>query len=254
MNAKERIAALLGRTLPPFVLCYHGVGTPADRRDVNGLFVSREQFVAQLGLIEQTGYRLTTVSDLAARVARGTARGWGAVTFDDAFAQTDAVALAELAARGLPSTLYVAPGLLGGPHPHMAGERIMDAAAVRARADAGVEIGGHTVGHVNLLEVDRATALGELRDCREQLEQLVGRPVRSLAYPFGVYDEETTRQAAAAGFETACACSGSHRWQPLAIPREPVFPSTNALRLRLKLSGHYAVAHRLLALRRRLRR
>jgi peptidoglycan/xylan/chitin deacetylase (PgdA/CDA1 family) len=248
-------ALLRARRRPPFILCYHGVGTPADGADPHGLFVSREQFAQHLDTILAEGYTLLTVSDLWSRIAAGeTVSGLGAVSFDDAFEQTDREAMPELAARGLPSTVYVATGLLGGPHPHMPGERIMTAQEVRELAATGVEIGAHSVDHAHLSQLGEAAALGQLRSSREVLEELLGQPVRSMAYPFGDYDAETVRSARAAGYETACACAGAGPWEALALPREPVFPSVTTLRLQIKLAGLYGHVHRVAELRGRLRR
>ena len=53
------------------------------------------------------------------------------------------------------------------------------------------------------------------------------------------------RAAEEAGYEVACACSGPGPWQPLSLPREPVYATTTSLRLRLKMAGLYGPAHAL---------
>jgi peptidoglycan/xylan/chitin deacetylase (PgdA/CDA1 family) len=148
--------------------------------------------------------------------------------------------------------MYVPTGLLGEPHPHIDGERIMDAVAVRDLVSAGVEVGGHTVDHPRLTELCYDAALEQMRRSRVDLEQLLGLPVRSMAYPFGAYDAQTIRAAGAAGFETACACDGAGPWEPLRLPREPVFPSITTFRLRLKMAGLYGPASRVAEIRNRL--
>lgn len=52
---------------------------------------------------------------LQAPLTAGSTRPEVAVTFDDAYAEAMAIAVPELAARGIPATVFVAPGILGSP-------------------------------------------------------------------------------------------------------------------------------------------
>lgn len=56
---------------------------------------------------------------------------------------------------------------------------------VRQLADAGMEVGGHTLTHPILAEQSPDEARREIRDGREALEGIVDRPVRLFAYPNG---------------------------------------------------------------------
>lgn len=238
---KSGLSAAIGRR-PPFILCYHGVGDPSGA-DSNGLFVSRRQFAEHLDIIDARGYTLVTVSELWRRVINGDANGYGAVSFDDALVKTGEEAVPELLARKLPSTMYVATGLLGGRHPHFETERIMTTVQVSELAGSGVEIGAHSVDHDHLPKLSYDSALEQLRHSRSELEQLLGAPVKTMAYPFGAHSSETVRAAIEAGYETACACDGSGPWNAFSLPREPVFPSITRLRLTLKLAGLYGPVH-----------
>lgn len=244
---RSALGAATGRR-PPFALCYHGVGAPAGA-DPHGLFVSAEMFAAQLDALAGAGYELVGAAELWQRIGAGRGEGVGAITFDDALAQTAETAAPLLAARGMRASMYVATGLLGGDHPDVGGERIMRAAEVAELAAAGWEIGAHSVGHRVLPQLDDAALAAELRDSREALEQLLGAPVTTMAYPYGAHDERVVAATRAAGYELACACSGSGPWEPLRLPREPVFPGTSPLRLRLKAAGLYGPVHRVLDLR-----
>jgi peptidoglycan/xylan/chitin deacetylase (PgdA/CDA1 family) len=108
-----------------------------------------------------------------------------------------------------------------------------------------VEIGTHSIDHVPLSAMPYAEALDQMRRSREALEDLLGKPVRTMAYPFGAIDEQTMRAAEEAGYEAACACSGPGPWRALSIPREPVYATATPLRLRLKMAGLYGPAHAL---------
>jgi len=75
--------------------------------------------------------------------------------------------VAERAGAALPTTL------------------MMTSTQVRSLADAGMQIGAHTESHPILARLDEHTALQELRRSKATLEDLLGHPVRSFAYPNG---------------------------------------------------------------------
>jgi peptidoglycan/xylan/chitin deacetylase (PgdA/CDA1 family) len=230
----------------PFVLCYHGVGAVAA--DPSGLFISRDLFVRHLELIARRGYTLVGVEELWSELERDSgAPGKGSIGFDDALSRSAREAVAIVLERGMRCSLFVATGLMGREHPDVPGERVLEPAEVRELAAAGVEIGAHSVDHVWLPGLDDAALAEQLRRSRAELEDLIGAPVQTMAYPYGGHDERVERAAAAAGYRTACACSGAGPWRALALPREPVHPSTSPLRLRLKMDGLYGPVHALLA-------
>jgi peptidoglycan/xylan/chitin deacetylase (PgdA/CDA1 family) len=93
------------------ILAYHGIlpegATPAGER---GLFITQREFAAQLDV-------LASIADVAALThvdEAGDGRPRVAITFDDAYRGAVIQGVAELAARGLPATIFVAPGRLNG--------------------------------------------------------------------------------------------------------------------------------------------
>ena len=78
---------------------------------------------------------------------------------------------------------------------------------VKALYDAGMEIGAHTVTHPILARMSLDRVRQELTDCRRQLEQITGGPVRLFAYPNGRpgrdYRREHATLARELGFEAA---------------------------------------------------
>jgi peptidoglycan/xylan/chitin deacetylase (PgdA/CDA1 family) len=227
----------------PFVLCYHGVGAIKER-DPSGIFVSRELLERHLDVIAEQRYELLTVGDLWWAMDRGwSVEGRGSITFDDGLVKTVREAIPLLIERSIPCSLFVATGLFGQRHPDLPGELIASAEEVAELASAGVEIGAHSVDHVRLTELSFADALDQMRRSRATLEDLLQRPVKAMAYPFGALDERTVEAARVAGYEIACACSGPGPWVPMSIPREPVYATATPLRLRLKMAGLYGPAH-----------
>ena len=88
-----------------------------------------------------------------------------------------------------------------------------------------VDIGAHTVTHPVLSARLIATQREEIQQSKVHLEEILGRPVRSFAYPYGGqsdYTAETVALVREAGF--ACACSTSAKvvgraTDPFRLPR-----------------------------------
>jgi peptidoglycan/xylan/chitin deacetylase (PgdA/CDA1 family) len=73
------------------------------------------------------------------------------------------------------------------------------------------EVGAHTVTHPILAAQPVRDQYAELRQSRDWLEILLGRPVTSLSYPYGGrqhYTIETVRAARDLGFSRACSVGG----------------------------------------------
>ncbi len=112
----------------------------------------------------------------------------------------DAVAglkLAELLqACRMPGTFYPQTAQLGQ-------SGILTRADVRSLADAGFEIGAHTVTHAMLTELSGEQLKSEVNDCRDTLEQITGRPVAMFCYPKGRLDGEVIAAVKRAGYQGA---------------------------------------------------
>lgn len=198
-----------GQTIP--ILLYHSI---AD--DASGAFapyaLPRARFAEHLDVVVESGRTAMTVSDLAGRLRAGEELPPRPVviTFDDGFADFADAAWPELSARGLPATLYVTSGAVGGRSRWLAsegaGDRVMlDWAALRDLADDGCEIGAHTLSHPPLDCIPRPAAEREIVGSKLELEDGLGRPVPSFAYPHGHHDRHVRRMVVEAGFESCCA-------------------------------------------------
>ena len=215
----------------PLALAYHAIGTRAVREDPHGLFVSWARLRRHVAWLQARGYSLVTFGEL---VARGD-DGLCALTFDDGFESCSA--LAEL---GVPATVFVTTGWLGGWHPDVADAAMLSEDGVRRLHAAGVEIGAHTATHPDLTTLGFDAARDELASARLSLESLLEAPVTSAAYPYGRATAETVQACAAAGFSAACRTSGlGSSSTPLDYPREDMDGPASLLGLRLKAAGRY---------------
>ncbi len=133
-----------------------------------------------------------------------------AVTFDDAYDDFHEHALPVVAELGIPVTLFAVAGRVGGTNDwdRKRGEpqrSLMDWPRLREVAEAGVEIGSHSLTHPDLRSLSDDVLAQECRTSRMRLEDGVGRKVGLFAYPHGLYDARVKAAVRAAGYDGACA-------------------------------------------------
>lgn len=187
------------------VLGYHAVSNVS----ASPLTVTRAALRWQVANLTRRGYVGTTFN--RAVLARPSTRCL-AVTFDDGESNVIEHAFPVLSELGVPGTVFVpvmpvgTPGLLGWQD-------------LEALAEAGWEIGSHTLSHARLTDLDDRLLGDELRGSREAIEDTLGVPCRSLAYPYSAADERVRVAAARAGYTAACTTGGTLRADALSWPR-----------------------------------
>lgn len=240
----------MGDTL---VLCYHALSErwPAD------LSVRPGAFARQLELLRDRGYHGVTFSEAVSGDGAGRRV---AVTFDDAFASVDALARPLLEELGWPATVFAVSRFAqdGGPlawegTDHWLDTQHADELAgltwerLRTLADAGWEVGSHTVTHPRLTRIADDELDTELTHSREAVERALGRPCPSIAYPYGDCDDRVVRAAGRAGYAAAAALPAAVTVpRALEWPRTGVYHPDDLRRFRLKVSPAVRRVRRLL--------
>lgn len=204
------------------VLCYHGVSNAARSK----LTIPSAVLRRQLSSLLARGYEPVTFQEAVCGTARSRAF---AVTFDDAEWNVLEHALPTLTELGLPGTVFVPVARVGST--------AMSWDALSELARAGWEIGSHTLSHSRLPGLDDATLERELRGSREAIEDALGLPCRSIAYPYGGVDARVRAAAGSAGFSAGCTVGGGLRVaDPLLHPRVGVDGRDGFLTFRVKTS------------------
>jgi peptidoglycan/xylan/chitin deacetylase (PgdA/CDA1 family) len=222
------------------VLTYHAVGDVPLTRDWYRLFVTPAIIRRHVARLRAWGYRLVTFGEIAAAARAGDARGLAALTFDDGFSDNATLLPSLLDDLGIRATVFVISGWLGEVHPDAPWARIATADEVRAMHEAGIEIGAHTVSHVDLTKLDYKEALAELSGSRTQLEMIVESAVDVAAYPFGATNDTVIAACRAAGFVGACGTRGRGSWtEPLNLPRQDIGNRQTKLGFYLKRDDRY---------------
>ena len=225
------------------VLCYHALSRtwPAT------LSTTPERFSEQVRLLVDRGYRATTFE--RAVVAPEASRTL-AITFDDAYRSVFELAFPVLRELGVPATVFVPTAFAGSDAPmswpgidqwlggdHESELRCMSWEQLGELTEAGWEIGSHTHTHPRLPELPDDALAAELARSREICAERLGRPCRSLAYPYGAHDERVLAAASAAGYSAAGTLPAAfHAPERLRWPRVGVYHADDRLRFRLKCS------------------
>jgi peptidoglycan/xylan/chitin deacetylase (PgdA/CDA1 family) len=226
------------------VLCYHAV-SPTWTADLS---VTPEALEWQLSRLVTAGWHGTTFADA---VLEPPADRTLVVTFDDGFASVQSFGLPVLDKLGLPATVFVPSAFMGtrqrlrwpgiehwSDTPYAEELRGMDWSDLRELADLGWEIGSHTCSHPRLTELTSGELEKELCSSRREVSENVGRPCRTIAYPYGAADARVASCAEAAGYAAGASLGsslrhlGAHRW-----PRVGVYHGDDERRFRVKISG-----------------
>jgi peptidoglycan/xylan/chitin deacetylase (PgdA/CDA1 family) len=224
------------------ILGYHGVAKVAAREDMFRLLVAPAQFATHIELVRAAGFRFTTVADLADQLGQsGPPPGLAAVSFDDGLRDNYTTALPILRAYGIPATVYVSVGFIGGQNPWIgpgSPGQMLSEDEIRALVAEGCEIGAHTMTHADLSALDYARCKSEIDRSRDALEEITGQPIRTFAYPFGRYGPAAIAAARDAGFRAAVT-TGSGSWSPFELTRAMMSAGDPLVVTLLKMADRY---------------
>jgi peptidoglycan/xylan/chitin deacetylase (PgdA/CDA1 family) len=212
MAAKRAAAG----TAPIVALFYHRV---ADEHP-NDWTISTERFKAQIAWLQER-YEVVPLAEAQRRMGsavNGTPTA--CLTFDDGYADNCRTAIPWLLEQGLPFTYFVATDHVreGRPFNHdlKRGQPLAPNTPEQLRelAAAGVELGAHTRGHVDLGALDCEEQLyEEIVGSKRDLESLLDRAVRYFAFPYGLpanLSESAFRVAFCAGYWGVCSAYGDY--------------------------------------------
>jgi peptidoglycan/xylan/chitin deacetylase (PgdA/CDA1 family) len=210
------------------ILMYHRINvvTPSTPAESRGLTVHPHVFARQMTWLKRQGYRTITQRELFEALMCGRPLGPKpiVITFDDGYRDVFFKASPVLKRLGMRATAYVVSGRISGRDPSFLTWPLLHALERR-----GIEIGSHTMAHLDMTSLSDARMLEDLTRSRRMLERELGHRVPWLAYPFGAYDSRVERLARQAGYLLAVTTrpgAVQSARQPFALPRLRVLDST----------------------------
>lgn len=170
-------------------LLYHHVG-PLRAGTPPTLTVSPAQLERDVRWLRARGYRFVVPSEVerdppASRAVM--------LTFDDGYADLADHAFPILERLGARASVFVVTERLGGRADWddaigLGAHRLLAADQLQ-RWSGTIEFGAHGRTHADLTTLSPDALEHEVRGSRDDLEQIIGAPVRSFAYPYGAWNE-----------------------------------------------------------------
>lgn len=228
------------------ILGYHGISEFWS----SPLAVRPACFERQLELLRERDYQPVTFDRAMTNPPPGRCV---AITFDDAYRSVIELALPIMRRLEMPGTVYVPTDYAGGPRSMCwpgierwhgtADESELTPMAwdeLGQLADTGWEIGSHSGSHPHLTRVDDAALESELERSRTECRERLGRPCRTIAYPYGDVDRRVIEAAKRAGY-SAGASIVPVPFRPLSAfswPRTGVYLDDDERRFQFKITLH----------------
>ena len=190
----------------PRVLAYHKV----TGFEFGGTWITPRGFISQVDFLLREGFRFIDEERFLETLdgARAGSDREILLTFDDGYRELLDSALPALEERNIPALIFLISsyvgednrwelGLPGRRFKHLSWDEIIDLAG------RGFSFGSHTCSHRDLVRIAPDEAGFEIRRSKSEIEEKLGRPVRSISYPFGKVNPAISREAAAAGYRAA---------------------------------------------------
>jgi peptidoglycan/xylan/chitin deacetylase (PgdA/CDA1 family) len=106
------------------------------------------------------------------------------LTFDDGFHDFYTTAYPVLRRHDFSATVFLPTTFIGNERNHFKARACMTWNEVRELEKAGIEFGSHTATHPKLYELGFGQILSELETSKKTIEDELGKPVCSFAYPY----------------------------------------------------------------------
>lgn len=210
------------------ILMYHYIGEnkdPVQDRLGYNLNTPTDMLDQQISLLQQMGYHSASMADVVA--GKGD-RKTAVLTFDDGYEDFYTNAFPVLQQHGWTGTVYIVTGFIGLPG-YMTWEQLQDLQA------HGIEIGAHTIHHIDLATASTARAQTEIFTSKTMLEKMLNIKVTTFAYPSGRYNADTLMLIDKAGFASAVTTKEGVATiynAPFELPRIRISPAISLSLLR----------------------
>ena len=227
ISVTQKVAMQQPQRRIPKVLMYHDVmdiqaGTDAMRQIIA---IRPEHLEEQFKYLHENRYDSIFASDFVGLLGKPFPPKTVVITFDDGLRDVYDTVLPLIRKYGIKITVFANPGFDG------TNGRMSHAELWELSNSGLVEIGAHTMDHVNLTEVTDDEARIQIRDSKALLEEITGKPVKVFAYPFGKFGYREEKMVAEFGMSTAFAADdvhGKHHKNRLRLPRVTIGEKTSA--------------------------
>ena len=192
-------ATILARKEVP-ILCYHNIKefTAQSGEMTKTYTVKPQNFAAQMQAIHDAGYHSILPDQLYNYLAYGAALPTKPImiTFDDTRGEQYSIGASEMEKYGFKGVFFVMTVAINRPN-------YLSSDEIKKLADAGHEIAAHTWDHHMVTKYNGDDWDLQLLKPKTKLEKIIGKPVTSFAYPFGLWNPEAIPEIKKSGYKMA---------------------------------------------------
>jgi peptidoglycan/xylan/chitin deacetylase (PgdA/CDA1 family) len=191
---------------PVAILAYHSLD---DSGSV--LSTSPRIFAEHMRILSELDADVVRITDIGRRKDRhNAAKPAVAITFDDGFRNVYEHGFPILHRYGFPVTVFLVTDYCGWTNSwpsQPAGivrQPLLSWSQIKEMNQAGIAFGSHTQTHPNLTKVPARATEQELVGSKRAIEDALGAPVDTFAYPYGAYHDRV-KELTRTHFALACA-------------------------------------------------
>jgi len=184
------------------ILLYHHIDTSPNN---SRYYVSPEKFDEEMKLLHDWGYTTITLDMLTRAINEGADLPPRPmlITFDDGHLNAYTAAFPIMQKYGFTGILYIVGTYMGA-------DGFMNVDQIKEMVAAGWEVGSHSMRHLDLTRLDKTEQIYEISHSRKFLEEQLGIPIQSFAYPFGLSNVDLADLTYALGYTTAMSLGYSN--------------------------------------------
>lgn len=234
------MAAVAALRVP--VLMYHEIAGVTATPTPSAFAVTPEAFADHVAYLHDAGFTAITAGTLA-EILAGDAGSLPerpvVITFDDGYCDFYDTAMPLLKQYGHTATVFQTTERIGIERPNR--RMMMSWREIAEVAEAGIEIGAHTVTHPQLDQLPQKELHEELYRSKSLIEDHLGMAVPGLSYPYGYSNDKVRQMARDLGYTYAYAVGNAMTTRgadQFALPRLTVKQTTTFEAFRKMVNGH----------------
>ena len=224
------------------VLMYHRVVNHKKEAGKHNIYVTQKNLIRQFDYLKNQGYQTVTFNDLS-KLTVNTKKV--ILTFDDGYVDNYTLLFPLLKKYNFTAVIFLVTRLSCNEWGIVEGEpsvEMMNEAQLKEMHAYGIEFGGHTQTHVDLTLITEEQLRNEIAGCKNDVEKILGTPVKSFSYPFGALNEQVKLVVKKSGFKYGISTNtGPDNLLDdlLQVKRIEISCNTRFARFKKKVSGSY---------------
>lgn len=174
------------------ILMYHSIGYEKG----NDLRIPKDKFYLEMKYLKENGFTALSLDELY-EVFSGTAKPPKkpiVITFDDGYKDNYINAYPILKEFHLKAAIFVIASCIDKSNSYITSSQI------REMIKNGIDVESHTYSHNDLSILSYKVQYQTLKKSKEKLENIEGKKIKYMAYPFGKYNKYTENAAKDAGY------------------------------------------------------